>query len=85
MQTAKVVGTATSTVKHPSMQGQKLLVVQSYMTDDHTPDGDPLLAIDALGAGIGERVLITNDSKEIKALLGADNSPVRWCVMGIAE
>ena len=85
MQTAKVVGTATSTVKHPSMQGQKLLVVQSYMTDDQTPDGEPILAIDALGAGIGERVLITNDSKEIKALLGSDNSPVRWCVMGIAE
>jgi ethanolamine utilization protein EutN len=85
MQTAMVVGTATSTVKHPSMQGQKLLVVQSYMTDDRTPDGDPLLVIDAFGAGVGERVLITNDSKEIKSLLRSDNSPVRWCVMGIAE
>ena len=85
MQTAMVVGTATSTVKHPSMNGCKLLVVQPYMVDGESPDGEPLLAVDALGAGRGEQVLITNDSKEIRELLKSDNSPVRWCVMGIVD
>jgi ethanolamine utilization protein EutN len=44
---------ATATVKHPSMAGWKLLIVQPYGPDGQTPDGDPVLVVDALGAGIG--------------------------------
>ena len=49
-----VVGHAVSTVKHPSMHGWRLLLVQ-LLTADGKEDGEPLLAIDNLGAGVGDR------------------------------
>jgi ethanolamine utilization protein EutN len=85
MQVGIVVGTAISTVKHPSLNGQKLLIVQPYLVDGRTPDGEPVLVIDGVGAGRGENVLITNDSKLIRTMLSSDTTPVRWGVMGIAD
>ncbi len=85
MQIATVIGNATATVKHPSMKGWKLLVVQVYEADGKTPDGDPLLAVDSLGAGAGEQVMITSDGPATRALLQSDTSPVRWHVMGICD
>ncbi len=85
MVTGRVVGTATATVKHPSMEGWKLLVVQPYGPDGRTPDGDPVLAVDALGAGTGELVIITSDGKGTRELLKSDTTPVRWSVVGIAD
>jgi ethanolamine utilization protein EutN len=85
MQLGLVIGTATSTVKHASMQGRKLLIVQPHMADGKTPDGDPLLAIDAVGAGRGERVMITSDGRAARELLKAEATPVRWTVIGIRD
>jgi ethanolamine utilization protein EutN len=85
MQTGEVVGTATATVKHPSMNGWKLLVVQPYQVDGKTPDGEPVLAIDSCGAGRGQRVIITSDGAGTRALVESDNTPVRWSVLGIAD
>ncbi len=78
-----VVGTATSTRKHPSMDGVKLLVVQMLLTDDKTPDGDPVLAVDQLGAGRGEMVVLSSDGAYTRKMLGSDATPVRWSVIGI--
>ncbi len=85
MQIGKVIGTATSTVKHASMNGWKLLIVQTYGTDGRTPDGDPQLAVDRLGAGRGERVLLTSDGAGTRELLKSDTTPVRWSVMGVVD
>jgi ethanolamine utilization protein EutN len=85
MQLGEVVGTATATVKHQSMNGWKLLIVQPYLVDGKTPDGDPVLAIDDRGAGRGERVIITSDGAGTRALVGSDTTPVRWSVLGIAD
>jgi ethanolamine utilization protein EutN len=85
MLSGRVVGTATATVKHPSMEGWKLLLVQPYGPDGRTPDGDPMLAVDALGAGMGEDVIISSDGKGTRELLQNDNTPVRWSVIGIAD
>jgi ethanolamine utilization protein EutN len=60
MQIASVVGQATSTVKHASLHGWRLLVVQPLDVDGKE-DGEPLLAIDKLGAGPPQRVIISND------------------------
>ena len=81
----RVIGTATATVRHPSMQGWKLLVVQPLAPDDRSPDGDPILAIDRLGAGTGEVVIVSSDGKGTREMLKAENSPVRWHVLGIAD
>lgn len=85
MQLGTVVGTATSTVKHSSMQGWKLLVVQLLAADGRSPDGEPVLAVDSLGAGRGDRVLLTSEGKATKDLLKSETTPVRWCVMGIPD
>jgi len=80
-----VIGNLTSTVKHASMDGQKLLVVQPTMVDGKTADGDPLVAIDMVGAGIGERVVLTSDSLSAREFLGVDATPARWTVAAIAD
>ena len=84
MQTARVLGNATSTVKHPSMEGWKLLVIQP-LGKDNTNDGFPALAVDQTGAGQGDIVIISSDGKYTRELLRVDNSPVRWSVLGIVD
>jgi ethanolamine utilization protein EutN len=85
VQRGLVIGNATSTVKHPSMRGAKLLIVQPFLNDGVTPDADPQLCIDVVGAGIGETVLITSDGKYTREFLKSDNTPVRWSVIGIQD
>jgi len=85
MQIAKVIGTATATIKHPSLTGWKLLLVQALAADGESPDGDPMLAVDALGAGSGQRVLVTSDGRSTRELIGDDRTPVRWTVLGICD
>lgn len=85
MLTARVIGTTTSTVKHPSMEGWKLLIVQPFLADGRTPDGDPVIAVDRLGAGRGETVIVTSDGQGTRELLGHMNTPVRWSVLGIVD
>jgi ethanolamine utilization protein EutN len=85
MQLGLVVGTATSTVKHPTLVGQKLLIVQPLMVDGKSPDGDPQIAVDAVGAGRGERVMITSDGRFVRELVKQENTPIRWSVIGIAD
>ncbi|HEV3340597.1 MAG TPA: EutN/CcmL family microcompartment protein [Pirellulales bacterium] len=85
MQIGTVVGTATSTIKHRSLDGQKLLVVQLLAADGRSPDGEPVLAVDNLGAGRGDRILLTSDGKAVQELLKNQNTPVRWSVIGIPD
>lgn len=85
MQLGRVIGTATSTVRHASMEGWRLLVVQLFQHDGRWPDGEPVLAVDRLGAGCGETVLLTSDGRGTRELLGSNTTPVRWSVMGIQD
>jgi ethanolamine utilization protein EutN len=84
MQIGRVVGHAVSTVKHPTLKGWRLLVVQP-LTADGTADGEPLLAIDSLGSANGDRVILSNDGAGARQLVGAKDSPVRWMVLGIPD
>jgi ethanolamine utilization protein EutN len=84
VQIGVVVGQAVSTVKHPTMSGWRLLVVQ-LLTPDGKEDGEPLLAIDNLGARTADRVILSNDGAGARELVGARNSPVRWLVLGICD
>ncbi len=67
------------------MEGWKLLIVQPLGPDGRSPDGDPILAVDSLGAGTGEIVIISSDGKGTRELLKNNTTPVRWSVMGIAD
>lgn len=85
MQEARVMGTAISTMKHESMVGSRLLIVQPYLVDGKSPDGFPLLALDTFGAGKGDTVIITSDGRAMRELLQADATPARWSVAGIKD
>jgi len=81
---AIVEGTATATIRHPSMKGWKLLIVQP-LDVNRKPDGDPLLVIDSLGAGRGTEVIISSDGKTSREMVGDTTSPVRWLVTGLID
>jgi ethanolamine utilization protein EutN len=81
----RVMGNATSTVKHPSMEGWKLLLVMALQADGRTIEGDPILVVDSLGAGRGETVMITSDGIGAREMLGSKTTPVRWSVLGIRD
>ena len=85
MQVALVVGHAQSTVKHDTLENQKLLLAQPLMMDGKSPDGPPLLVVDRMGAGSKEKVIITSDGKAIREMFNVENSPIRWAVMGIVD
>jgi microcompartment protein CcmK/EutM len=84
MQLGEIVGHAVSTIKHASMTGWRLPVVQ-LLTTNGQPDGEPVLAIDSLGAGVGDRVIVCNDGAGTRQLMNSKNSPVRWFVMGLCD
>ena len=83
MQLGQVVGRATSTVKHPTLKGERLLVVQ-LLDAQGKPEGEPVLVFDRLGAGVGDQVLATNDGLEMQSLLGK-TTPARWSVLGLPD
>jgi microcompartment protein CcmK/EutM len=84
MQIGRVVGHATATVKHPTLQGKRLLLVQLLGPGDRH-DGEPILAVDQLGASVGARVVATTDAVLVREMVGARNSPIRWTVMGLCD
>jgi ethanolamine utilization protein EutN len=84
MQIAQVVGTVVSTQKHRKLEGAKLLLVQPQ-TPDGTPRGPVLLAIDSVGAGVGERVLLVIEGKAAGDALGKKAAPVDAAIIGIID
>lgn len=85
MQLARIIGTATATVKHPSLTGTRLLVVQPLMADRTSPDGDPQLAIDTVGASTGDVTVITSDGRLLRDLLTSDTTPARWSTIALLD
>jgi ethanolamine utilization protein EutN len=85
MQLARIIGTATATVKHPSLAGARLLVGQPLLADRATPDGDPQLVIDTLSATAGDLVVITSDGRMLREILKSDTTPARWSTIGLVD
>ena len=84
MQLAKVIGTAAASLKHLSMESTKMLIVQPQDKAGKA-DGFPIIAIDGVGAGTGQRVMITSDGRFSRKLLNTDATPVRWTIIGIED
>lgn len=84
MQLAKVVGRATATVRHETLAGWRLLLVQP-LDAKNGPDGDPQLAIDNLGSRRGDTVMLTTDGAAVRDIVGKETTPIRWAVIGIAD
>jgi ethanolamine utilization protein EutN len=84
MQIAEVVGTVVSTQKNRKLEGAKLLLVQP-LTLDGAPRGTALLAIDAVGAGVGEKVLVVIEGKAAGDALGRKAAAVDAAIIGIVD
>jgi len=84
MQIARVVGTVVATQKHRKFEGAKLLLVQPLNVDD-TPRGAPLLAVDGVGAGVDEKVLVVLEGRAAGEALGRKAAPVDAAIVGIID
>jgi len=84
MQIARVVGTVVSTQKHRKFEGAKLLLVQPLNVDD-SPRGGTLLAIDGVGAGVDEKVLVVLEGRAAGEALGKKAAPVDAAIVGIID
>ena len=84
MQIARVVGTLVSTQKHRKFEGAKLLLVQPLNLDD-TPRGTTLLAVDGVGAGVSEKVLVVLEGRAAGDAIGKRGAPVDAAVVGIID
>lgn len=84
MNAARVLGTATATIKHPSLQRWRMLIVQ-LLDAAGQGEGQPLIAIDDLGSRIGDHVMLTSDGNAVADMVGRKDSPIRWAVLGIID
>jgi ethanolamine utilization protein EutN len=81
----KVSGTVVSTVEHPFYDGKKKLIVRAC-TPDGAFDGEKyVVAVDLVGAGVGEMVIVEDEGNSARQLMGAANGPVRSVVVGIVD
>jgi microcompartment protein CcmK/EutM len=83
MQIAQVVGDVVVTVKDPLLTGHKLLVLQP-ITPDKQPAGRTLVALDAVGAGVGEHVFFVRGREASYPFLPVE-TPADACIVGIVD
>lgn len=84
MQIGRVIGTVVATQKNRKLVGAKLLLVQP-LTLAGEPRGVALVAIDSVGAGVGERVLVVIEGKAAGDALGRKAAAVDAAVIGIID
>ena len=83
MTMARVIGDVVSSIKDAALTGHKLLVLQP-ITVDRQPMGRALVAVDAVGAGVGEHVFFVRGREASFPFLPAE-TPVDACVVGIVD
>jgi microcompartment protein CcmK/EutM len=80
-----IVGHAIATIAHPSLRGCKLALCQRLDADGRPDGSPPVLAVDAHGAGLHQRVLMTTDGKAAQELVGDSLSPIRNSIIGLVD
>ncbi|MDY7095103.1 MAG: EutN/CcmL family microcompartment protein [Acidobacteriota bacterium] len=84
MKIARVTGTVVSTIQHRSFDGQKLLLCD-LLDLAGEPTGAYLIAVDSVGAGAGETVLILDEGNGARQVLADPEAPVRAVVVGVVD
>ncbi len=80
----RIIGSVVSIIHHPIVEGRKLLVAER-LDPNGRPTGGYVIAIDAIGAGQGETVLILDEGNGARQILGDTDAPVRSIVVGIVD
>jgi ethanolamine utilization protein EutN len=81
---ARVIGEVVATQKHASHVGRKILLVQPLNLDG-SERGDALVALDAVDAGIGDRVLLATEGYSAMTSVGRPQSPIDMAVIGVID
>lgn len=81
---ARVIGKVVSTHKHESHHGQKALLVQPLNLDG-SDRGDAVVAMDAVDAGVGDKVLLITEGYSAMTAVGRPNSPIDMAVIGVID
>lgn len=84
MKIGRIVGTVVSTVCSPVYDGSKLMLCD-LLDETRKPAGGYLIAVDRVGAGPGETVLILDEGNSARQIVGLNNAPIRAVVVGIVD
>ncbi len=84
MQIGRIIGDVVATQKSPSHHGRKILLVQ-LLNLDGSARGEPVLALDAVDAGVGDKVLIAMEGFSAMTAVGRPNSPIDMAVIGVID
>ncbi len=84
MQLARIDGTIVATACHPSMAGTRTVICQP-LDSEGRDEGTPILAIDTLGAGLHQRVILSTDGSATRQLVNDPKTPLRNLIIGIVD
>jgi microcompartment protein CcmK/EutM len=80
----RVIGDVVATQKDASHRGRKILVVQLLQLDG-SDRGEPVLALDSVDAGVGDRVLLATEGFSAMTAVGRPHSPIDMAVIGVID
>ena len=80
----RVIGDVVATQKHPSHVGRKALLVQPVNLDG-SDRGEAVVALDAVDAGVGDRVLLVMEGYSAMTGVGRPESPIDMAVVGVID
>ncbi|MEP7347837.1 MAG: EutN/CcmL family microcompartment protein [Gemmatimonadaceae bacterium] len=84
MYIARVVGDVIATHRHANLGGHKLLLVRRLGLDGEE-EGSDLIALDVIGVGIGERVLVVQEGNAARTLFKSDKIPAQAVIAGVVD
>lgn len=84
MKLARVAGTVVQPIQHPSLTGRSLLLCDLLDVDGRLSGGS-VIALDTVGAGPGEQVLLLDEGTSARQILGLTGGPIRTLVVGIVD
>lgn len=85
MKIARVSGTVVSTISAPVFDGRRLLICDLMDERGEEPSGGYVIAVDSVGAGAGETVLILDEGNSARQVVDMENAPIRAVVVGIID
>ena len=84
MKIGRVAGTVVATICSPAFEGRKLLFVD-LLDLEGNETGKDLIAVDAVGAGAGETVLVLDEGNGARQVLEAPDAPIRAVIVGVID
>jgi len=80
----RVSGNVVATQKHGKLDGRSLLIVEPTSLDGE-PTGEELLALDTVGAGVGDLVLVVIEGRSTSQAIGVASAPANAAIVGIVD